>query len=107
MREKILLRRCVAPKRVTLPNGQSFVTRYEIVSRKNLPRNIRIKKVQKIGLRQRRRTQKGGSIIENIVKLGTKLGSKFGPELFKRGISAGTRALNLELGQKLIDEGRM
>ena len=58
MREKILLRRRVAPKRVMLPNGQSFVARYEKVSRKNLPRNITVKKVQKIVSRQRRRTQK-------------------------------------------------
>ena len=94
-------------KKVTPPNGQSFVARYKRVSRKNLHRNTTIKKVQKTGLRQRRKTQKGGSIIENIVKLGTKLGSRFGSELFKRGISTGTRVVNSELGQKLIDEGIM
>ena len=59
MREKILLRRRVAPKWVTLPNRQSFVARYKRVSRKNLPRNITVKKVRKIGPRQQR-TQKGG-----------------------------------------------
>ena len=48
MREKILLRRLVAPKRVTLPNGQSFVARYERVSRKNLRRNITAKKYRKL-----------------------------------------------------------
>ena len=58
MREKILLRRRVAPKRVMLPNGQSFVARYERVSRKNLPRNITVKKVQKNVPRQWRRSQK-------------------------------------------------
>ena len=58
MREKILLRRRVAPKRVMLPNGQSFVARYERVSRKSLPRNITVKKVQKNVPRQRRRSQK-------------------------------------------------
>ena len=52
MREKILLQQRVAPKRVTLPNGESFVARYEKVSRKNLPRNITVKKVRKIGPRQ-------------------------------------------------------
>ena len=107
MREKNTFMTTCCSKKVTPPNGQSFVARYKRVSRKNLHRNTTIKKVQKIGLRQRRKTQKGGSIIENIVKLGTKLGSKFGPELFKRGISTGTRVLNSELGQKLIDEGIM
>ena len=106
MREKILLRRLVAPKRVTLPNGQSFVARYERVSRKNLRRNITAKKVQKIGPRPWRRTQKGGSIIENIVKLGAKLQtSGFGKGLFRKGVSAGTKAISSDLGQKLVDEG--
>ena len=35
-REKVLLRRKVTPRRVTLPNRRSFVARYERVSRKNL-----------------------------------------------------------------------
>ena len=106
MREKILLRRLVAPKRVKLPNGQSFVARYERVSRKNLRRNITAKKVQKIGPRLWRRTQKGGSIIGNIVKLGAKLRtSGFAKGLFRKGVSAGTKAISSDLGQKLVDEG--
>ena len=40
VRNKILLRRKMTPKRVTLPDGRSFVARYERVSRKNLPRNV-------------------------------------------------------------------
>ena len=36
MREKILLQRRVAPKRVPLLNGQYFVARYKRVSRKKL-----------------------------------------------------------------------
>ena len=40
VRNKILLRRKMTPKRVTLPDGHSFVARYERVSRKNLPRNV-------------------------------------------------------------------
>ena len=81
------------------------MARYERVSRKNLPRNITVKKVQRIGPRQQRGTQKGGSIIGNIVKLGAKLGtSGFAKGLFRKGISAGTKALSSDLGQKLIDE---
>ena len=105
MREKILLRRRVAPKRVTLRKGQSLVARYERVSRKNLPRYITVKKVQKIGPRQRRRTQKV-EVLENIVKLGAKLGaSGFEKGLFRKGFSADTKALSSDLGQKLINEG--
>ena len=41
---KTLLRRKVKPQRVTLPNGQSFLARYERVSRKNLPSNGTIRR---------------------------------------------------------------
>ena len=43
-RDKILLRCRIAPKRITLPNEQSFVARFERVSQKNLPSNVTIKK---------------------------------------------------------------
>ena len=48
MREKMLLRRRVAPKRVTLPNRQSFVARYKIVSKTNLPTNKTFNKYVKL-----------------------------------------------------------
>ena len=97
MREKILLRRRVAPKWVTLPNRQSFVAKYKRVRRKNLPSNITVKKVRKIWPRQQR-TQKGGSIIGTIVKLGAKLGTSG----FAEGVF---RIEKCCLGQKLIDKG--
>ena len=42
MRAKIVLGRPAVPKRVRLPNGTSFVARYERTSRKNSPGNIRV-----------------------------------------------------------------
>ena len=59
---------------MTFPNGQSFMARYERVSRKNLRRNVTIKRAQQIGLRQKRKckTQKGSSFLGNIVNLGRK-----------------------------------
>ena len=88
--------------RVMLPNGQSFVARYERVSRKNIPRNITVKKVWKIGPRQRR-TQKGGSIVRNIVKLDAKLGAiGFAKGLFRKRVSAGTKTLSSDLGQNFL-----
>ena len=44
MRQKILLGRCAVPKRVRLPDGTSFVARYERISKKNLPGNRRVTK---------------------------------------------------------------
>ena len=50
-RDKILLRCRTVPKRITLPNGQSFIARYEGVSRKNLSSNITITRKRTIGPR--------------------------------------------------------
>ena len=41
MREKIVLRQRETPIMINLPNGTFFVARYERISRKQLPRNIR------------------------------------------------------------------
>ena len=56
MRQEILLGRHAVPKRVRLPDGTSFVARYERISRKNLPGNIRITKSRMIRLRNKRKT---------------------------------------------------
>ena len=84
MREKILPQRRVIPKRVTLPNGQTFFARYVKTTRGKLPRNVTIKKSRTAGPRRHRtkKTQQGGSILENIVKLGAKLGAS---NLLKQG----------------------
>ena len=104
MREKILLWQQVIPKKVTLPNGQTFYVRYERTSRQNLPRNVTIAKNRRIRPRQwcTKKTQQGGSILGNIVKLGPKLGAR---NLLKQGVSAGTKGLSSDIGKRLIDEG--
>ena len=43
MREKIVLRRRETPKIVTLPKGTTITTKYERISRKQLPINIHVK----------------------------------------------------------------
>ena len=45
MREKIILRKIATPKIVMLPDGRTFTAQYERISRKNLPSNIRVKRV--------------------------------------------------------------
>ena len=104
MREKILLQRQVVPKKVTLPNGQTFYAKYERTSTQNLSRNVTIRKNRTIGPRQQRtrRTQQGGSILGNIVKLGAKLGAS---NLLKWKVRAGTKPLSSGIGTRLIDEG--
>ena len=45
-RDKILLRRYVNPKRVTLPDGRMFYVRCETLSRRNLFANVTLKRVR-------------------------------------------------------------
>ena len=67
-RDKILLRWRVTPQRVALPNGQSFVARYEWVSRKNLPRNVTIRIAWQIGLRRQKNAKhkKAAAFLETL-----------------------------------------
>ena len=57
MRQKIILRRQAVPANITLPNGTTFVARYERIGRKNLPGNIRVTKTRTIDP-QKKRTRK-------------------------------------------------
>ena len=91
-----------------LPNRRSFVARYEKVSRRNLPRNKTTKKYNELdqnghGLDELKKVE---NIVRKIARLGAKVGSKLGSSgLFRKGITAGTKELNSELGKILIDEG--
>ena len=61
-------------QRVRLPNGQSFLTSYKRVSRRNFPRNVTVKWTRQVGPRnkRRRKTQKDGNLLGTLEKLGTK-----------------------------------
>ena len=58
MREKTALLRRPVPVAVNLPNGTSFVSRYERISRKQLPGNIRVSRTRTDGPRNKRETTK-------------------------------------------------
>ena len=49
-----------------------------------------------------KRSQRGGSLLGNIVKCGLNMGTK---TLFKKGLSAGSKVLGPNIGKKLVDEG--
>ena len=55
MRQKIVLGKQPVSLRVNLPNGTSFVARYEKISRKTLPGNISVSRTRTIGPRKKRR----------------------------------------------------
>ena len=102
-RDKILLRRRTISRRVTLPSGRSFVARYKRVSRKSLPANVTIKRNRIIGPRQKRKhkTQKGSRLLGTDLRLGKNL---LISGAVTKGITMGSRAINSDLGKKLIDK---
>ena len=102
LRQKIVLRRRVTPQRVRSPNRQSFLGRYERVSRQNLPQNVTIRQTRWIELRKKCKAQKGRNLLGTTARLGTKSLTSTG--LLKKGISAGAKAINSDIGKKLIDE---
>ena len=55
VKQTIILRKRAAPIVVNLPNGGSFTSKWERISRKRLPINIKVKKQQTIGPRRNNR----------------------------------------------------
>ena len=127
MREKIVLRRRKSQKIVTLPNGTTFTARYERISKKQLPRNIRVKNVTKISPRTKNRVILSLNNINQVHKIAepkkvrfnrlaaalkrmrkNKLkqsGKRIGENLAKIGLEMRSRAINSSLGKRLINKG--
>ena len=75
------------PKRVTLPNGRTFLARYKRISRDDLPLNIQMRRVyrQRAAPRGRRRRQRGQGILKFL----------------KKGFRLGKKAIKSRLGRKI------
>ena len=75
------------PKRVTLPNGRTFVARYKRISRDDLPLNIQMLRTyrQRAAPRGRRRRQRGRGILKFL----------------KKGFRLGKKAIKSRLGRKI------
>ena len=108
LRNNILLQRLAQPRQVTLPNGRTFLTRYEHVNRASLyPTNVRIKRTyrRKIGPRRqrkpRKKQQEGSGYIDsqNIIR-----GIELGKRAANTGIDLGKRAANTEVGRMIVDD---
>ena len=120
MREKIVLGRRAVPKRVRLPDGTSFVARYERISRKSLPGNITVKKTRTVVPRNKRTAAvKKKRVRFSLVNAPTQDRARRIKKKFRRlqsgrglastlanlGLKMGSKAINSVLGQKLIDKG--
>ena len=113
-RDRIIMIKRARPKRVTLPDGRTFLAKYRRATRDDLPPNISFPRIykeraapkgrrrkrrrvisyrerQRAALRQRTRAQRGrglGSIFKKAYKLGKRaLNSRLGKRIARAAIS--------------------
>ena len=95
------------PKRVTLPDGRTFLARYKHATREDLPPNINLPRVYKEraapkGRRRKRRRrlapyrERQRAALRQRAQRGRGLGS-----VFKKAYRLGKRALNSRLGKRI------
>ena len=97
----------MTPLRVTLPDGRSFLARYERISRKNLPANVTKKRPRTIGPRRQRkcRRKQGAGILRSVFNLGKSLLTS---SVLRKVFDIGSSAVNSVIAKKkkiIIDEG--
>ena len=104
-KNKILLRQKLTPQRVTLPDGRSFLARYENVRRNHLPSNVTIRRSRTMGpkrQRKRRTQQQGAETLGSVFNLGKNLLTL---NALRNGLDIGSRIITSEIGKKVIDGG--
>ena len=127
IKKHIILRKRSSPIQVNLPNGRSFTSRYERISRKQLPINIKISRNRAIGprrknrriyfnlarpalerIRQRRKQEK--KRIARVNQLypdnSPQIGSGIGQNLLKAGINLGSKAIGNNNIPNILKSGR-
>ena len=67
VKKHIILRKRANPKQINLPNGRSFISKWERISRKQLSINIKVTRNRTIGPRRNNRM-----IYFNLAKLALK-----------------------------------
>ena len=108
-KKHVILGKRRAPVQISLPNGRSFTSRWERISRKQLPINIKVAKSRTIGPRRKRNVKASGNrklpawMIRKHKRIQS--GSGLGGDLIKTGISLGSKALGSDIGKKIINKG--
>ena len=124
VKKHIILRKRANPKQINLPNGRSFVSKWERISRKQLSINIKVTRNRTIGPRRNNRMiyfnlarpalkkirKKRREAIRNrpnpiYDRVNNQTGSGLGSDLVKAGFDLGSKALGSEFGKKLINKG--
>ena len=123
VKKHIILRKRENPVQVNLPNVRSFVSKWERISKKQLPINIKVTRNRTIGPRKNNRMiyfnmarpalkkirQKRRQAIRDrlnpIYDRINQSGSGMGSDLLKAGLDLGSKALGSEFGKRLINKG--
>ena len=96
---------------VRLPNGRSFISRWERINRKQLPINIKVSRNRTIGPRRnvRRKKKQEQNRVARVNQLYPdmlpQIGSGIGQNLLKAGINLGSKAIGSDIGKKIINKG--
>ena len=111
MREKIVLRRRSVPVAVNLPNSTSFVSRYERISRKQLPGNISVSRTRTVrfALANTPTQDRAKEIIYIYIYINlrrTQTGKGPADNSANLGITVGSKAVNSVIGKKLRETNR-
>ena len=122
VKQMIILRKRANPKVVNLPNSRSFTSRWERISRKQLPINIRVNRRRTIGPRRNNRMiylnqaapalrkirkRKQQDILDRLGPVYDRVqgGRGLASNLAKAGLELGSKALGSEFGRRLINKG--
>ena len=123
MKQTVILRKRNAPKVINLPNGRSFTSKWERISRKQLPINIKVQRQRKIGPRKnnrmiylnlpapgfrkikRKRKQNILNRLRPVYDRVNQSGKGLGSNLIKAGFDLGSKAIGSEFGKKIINKG--
>ena len=123
VKKHIILRKRANPVQVNLPNGRSFVSKWERISKKQLPINIKVTRNRTIGPRKNNRMiyfnmtrpvlkkirqKRRQAIIDRLNPIYDRVnqsGSGMGSGLLKAGLDLGSKALGSEFGKRLINKG--
>ena len=111
VKKHIILRKRRAPVTVRLPNGRSFISRWERINRKQLPINIKVSRNRTIGPRRnvRRKKKQEQNRVARVNQLYPdmlpQIESGIGQNLLKAGINLGSKAIGSDIGKKIINKG--
>ena len=122
VKQTVILRKRAVPKVVNLPNGRSFTSRWEGISRKQFPIKVKVKKQWAIDPRRNNRMiylnqaapalrkiiRRRNETINRLMPIYDRInqsGSGLATNLLQKSIELGSRAVGSEFCKRLINKG--